>query len=283
MPETQPNITPVILAGGAGRRLRPLSGPSRPKPFLRVFGGQSLLQQAALRVDVFQAPIIVTSKAYGQRALEDLCEIDMQPSKIILEPCARSTAPAIAMAALEVGVDDIMLVMPSDHYVADNQVFQAAVMRAAKMAQDGGVVMIGARASKPSNRYGYIQCAQDGAVERFVEKPNAAQARVLLREGGVFWNTGVFAASGATLLEMFAQHAPEILAACRAAHEAAMRSGIFCEPDYMAFSQSPSEAIDRAIMEKVSGARLVALEARWSDVGVWSELLSVKFGTLFNR
>lgn len=272
-------ITPVILAGGAGTRLRPLTSETRPKPFLKLFGAQSLLQDTALRVygDGFGPPVVVTSKNYGEHVLRGLDDIGIRPRSIILEPASRSTAPAIAQAAVSMAADDLLLVMPSDHYIDDVVAFQNTVKAAADVAMSQDIpVLLGVRPARPSRRYGYIECDADGRVLGFFEKPDMRDAKSLFHKDNMFWNTGVFVVKASALLSLFQEFALEIHDCAVAAHEKSMRSGVFYEPDFFEFVKAPSISIDYSIMERVSFARLLIFDGYWSDVGCWGSFVKTK-------
>ncbi|MGB0719946.1 MAG: sugar phosphate nucleotidyltransferase, partial [Bdellovibrionales bacterium] len=179
--DPQAEITPVILAGGEGRRLRPLTSPDRPKPFLKLFGGRSLLQATALRCAGFGPPVVVCAKRYGGRALQDFDDIHVKPKRIVLEPVARSTAPALALAALGLDADAFMLVCPSDHVIGDSDAFIRGERAAGRAAGGDHIAFLAVRPDRAATRYGYIRCkpAKNGVhdVLCFTEKPDVRRAK----------------------------------------------------------------------------------------------------------
>jgi mannose-1-phosphate guanylyltransferase len=273
-------ITPVILSGGSGTRLWPLSRTGRPKQLLPLTHDETMLQLTARRADDpvrFAPPIIVASAAHADEIEEQLLGIGVMPSALILEPAARNTAPAIALAALAGAPDELLLVMPSDHVIADVSAFRAAIDAAAWLAEEGWMVTFGIEPQSPETAYGYIKAGEllrDGAhrVERFVEKPDRATAEAYLAEGCYVWNGGIFLFRADTFLAALEAHAPAIAAAARAATAAASRERLRLYPDSEAFAASPSESIDYAVMEKAGQVAVVPVDMGWSDVGSWDAL-----------
>jgi mannose-1-phosphate guanylyltransferase len=269
-------ILPVILSGGSGTRLWPLSTGERPKQFLPLTGNATLLQETAARVadpDLFEAPLIVASAAHAELIEEQL----QGQSTLILEPAARNTAPAIALAAITAPADQLLLVMPSDHLIGNPLEFVTAVTTAAAPAREGWLVTFGVRPSRPDTGYGYIRRGEalaPGIFEgrEFVEKPDRTTAERYLDDGGYDWNAGIFLFRADSYLKALADHAPDILAAAQAAVDGAKRDGSRLHPDSASFSRSPSVSIDYAVMEKAARFAVVPIATEWSDVGSWDAL-----------
>lgn len=272
---TTPSITPVILTGGSGTRLWPLSRAARPKQFLALTGESSMLEQTIARAGGarFGAPLLV-----GGAAQEDVLQLLAgSDAAIILEPEARNTAPAIALAALVLPPETPMLVMPSDQVIADVSAFEAAVEHAATLAARGWLVTFGIAPTGPETGYGYIQ--QGEALDehgfraaRFVEKPDRETAQGFLHEGGYHWNGGIFLFTAGRFLDALETHAPDILAAARAAYQAGHRDGAVHRPAAAAFAKAPATSIDYAVMEKAERVAVVPVSMGWSDVGSWDAL-----------
>jgi mannose-1-phosphate guanylyltransferase/mannose-6-phosphate isomerase len=278
------NLIPVILSGGSGTRLWPLSREGHPKQFLALAGEHSMLQATWLRVADLGggvAPLVVTNEDHRFMVAEQLRQAGCRPAAIILEPVGRNTAPAIAVAALQAvagGDDPLLLVLPSDHVIGDEAAFRAAVREAMPAARDGALVTFGIVPSAPETGYGYIKAAPgDGvrAVERFVEKPDADTARGYVDSGDYVWNSGMFLFRASRYLEELQRHRPDVLAACRAAFAGAVRDADFLRLDREAFAAGPADSIDYAVMEKTDAARVLAIDAGWSDVGSWAALWDV--------
>ncbi len=275
-------MIPVILCGGTGSRLWPLSREAYPKQFLNLAGSHTMLQATALRLhglENVQAPILVCNENHRFAAAEQLQEIDRAAQAILLEPCARNTAPAIALAALaaaESGDDPLLLVLPADHVVADTTAFQAAIASARPLAEDGHLVTFGIVPSSPETGYGYIRSgdAVGGGwkVAEFVEKPDLATAERYLASGEYNWNSGMFLFRATRYLEELGHHHPDMLEACRTAFAGAARDLDFTRIDADAFARCPSDSVDYAVMEKTESAAVVPMQAGWSDVGSWSAL-----------
>ncbi|MFN3388052.1 MAG: mannose-1-phosphate guanylyltransferase [Allosphingosinicella sp.] len=273
-------ITPVILCGGAGTRLWPLSRLDRPKPLVALGGEETMLQLTAARVaggEAFEAPVVVAGAEDADEIEAQLAAAGCPPALLIVEPCARSTAPAIALAALSAAPDALLLVMPSDHQVADAAAFRAAVAAAAPAARDGWLVTFGIVPDRPETGYGYI--AQGGALgggvfraARFAEKPDAETAHTWLAEGGWHWNAGIFLLRADAYVEALETHAPDILAAARAALAGGSRSGVRLVPGAEAFAAAPSASVDRAVMERSDRVAVAPVEMGWSDIGSWDAL-----------
>ena len=253
-----------------------MSTPERPKQFLALAGDQSLFQQTVARAndaDLFGQPLIVANARHA-----DLIEAQLgsTAATLILEPCARNTAPAIALAALEAG-NAPLLVMPSDHVVADPEAFMRAIQCALPLIDDGWLVTFGITPDGPETGYGYIRIGEgigEGVhrVECFMEKPDLAAAKAMLAEGQHAWNGGIFLFRADAFLGALAVHAPEILHAAQQAMAGAKRSGARIMPDETAFAASPSESIDCAVMEKADRVAVVPVSMGWSDVGSWDAL-----------
>ena len=276
-------MIPVILSGGSGTRLWPLSREAFPKQFLALVGSDSMLQATWRRVAPLAsgAPIVVAGEAHRFMVAEQLREAGCDAATILLEPLARNTAPAIAAAALEAtreGDDPLLLVLPSDHAIADADAFRAAVRAASQAAESGALVTFGIVPTGPETGYGYIKAsAGEGvrAVERFVEKPDAATAAAYVASGDYAWNSGMFLFRASAYLAELERHQPAMLAACREALLRARRDVDFVRLDATAFAASPSDSIDYAVMEKTAHAAVLAIDAGWNDVGSWAALWQV--------
>jgi mannose-1-phosphate guanylyltransferase/mannose-6-phosphate isomerase len=271
-------IQPVILSGGSGTRLWPLSREAYPKPLLRLFGEHSLLQQTALRVDG-PPPIVVCNEEHRFISAEQLQEIGRAPRALILEPQARNTAPALTVAALEAargGADPVMLVMPADHLIRKPQGFHDALRAAAEHAAKGDFVVFGVKPDRPETGYGYIRGT--GVVEAFVEKPDVARAKEFVASGKYTWNSGMFMLRASCWQKLLARFAPDIAAAGDKAWSHAQRDGDFLRLEREAFLACRSDSIDKAVAERLAGAGgspqlvVVPLDAGWSDIGSWDAL-----------
>lgn len=277
-------IIPVILSGGAGTRLWPLSSPARPKQFLALAGERTMLQETALRAAdpaLFEPPLVIGGAGHAPLLTAQLAEIGPSPSALVLEPSARSTAPAIALAALAVDPDRLLLVMPSDHVVRDRAAFIAAVAAARPLAEQDWLVTFGIRPTHAETGFGYIRRGESiGAgvfrVDRFVEKPDAATAQSYLDEGCYDWNGGIFLFRAGRYLEALRSLAPAIWDAVSAAMDRVRPAGGEIRPDADSFAQSPSVSIDYAVMEKDDRVAVVPVEMGWSDIGSWDALHEVR-------
>ena len=280
-------ITPVILSGGSGTRLWPLSTDEKPKQFLDLIGTNSMFQMTLQRCEqkeLFEAPIIVGSARHEALANEQMREIGITPQAVILEPCARNTAPAIALAAIACkNPHGLMLVMPSDHVIGDVEKFRKAVEMSVPIARARWLVTFGIQPAGPETGYGYIQrgdpvvgSENSFAAKRFVEKPIREKAETMIAEGGYSWNAGIFLFRADTYLAALDQFAPEMLTAARSAMEKAERDGAKIHPDQECFARAPSDSIDYAVMEKAEKVALTPMDPNWSDVGSWDSLYQIK-------
>jgi len=271
-------ITPVILCGGSGTRLWPRSRAVKPKPFLPLVGRYTLFEESLRRASdrrLFGAPLIVT----GTKHLEHVeGQLEFAPDAgVIVEPAAKNTAAAIALAALRLPADQVMLVCPSDHYIGQVDAFAAAANAAARLARGGWLVAFGIAATAPETGFGYIRrgAAIDGdgyQVDRFVEKPDLERAMAFLAEGTYAWNGGIFAFRAGDFLKELGAHRPAILAAVTQAVEKGREEGHRFHPEPEAFAQVESESIDYAVMENTTRAAVVPAAMAWSDIGNWDAL-----------
>ncbi|WP_425230611.1 mannose-1-phosphate guanylyltransferase/mannose-6-phosphate isomerase [Sphingomonas sp.] len=276
-------VIPVILSGGSGTRLWPMSRAERPKQLLALTGDDTMLQLTAQRVagEAFGAPIVVANDRHADMIDAQLAAIGIMPQVVVLEPVGRNTAPAIALAALAAGGgEEALLVMPSDHVIADVPAFHAAVARALPLVADGWLVTFGITPDTPETGYGWIQrgaALTDGVfrVQRFVEKPPLDRAEAMLAAGDHDWNGGIFLFRADLYLQALGQHAPAILTAAEDAMCAASREGVRVRPSAAAFAASPDESIDYAVMEKAERVAVVPVAMGWSDVGSWDALHAI--------
>lgn len=284
--QATPAITPVILSGGAGTRLWPLSRSMYPKQFIPGLNGAdaSLLNQTLTRLPMdhgFAAPRVICNNAHRFLVKDEGERAGVKPRSIILEPVARNTAPAIAVAALDAAKDDpatILVVMPSDHVIRDVAAFQAAVRTAATIASLGRIVLFGIKPSSPNTGYGYIQRGavlggtQAFEVASFREKPDAITAEGYVANGDFFWNSGIFVFRADAMIEELERLQPDILSAAKAAFEKAEPDLEFLRLATSAFQAAPSISIDYAVLEKTKRAAVLPLDIGWSDLGSWSSL-----------
>ena len=273
-------IVPVVLCGGSGTRLWPLSRSHLPKQFLPLVSERTMLQETAARLRGLadaQAPIAIANDEHRFLIAEQLREISCAPQAILLEPAGRGTAPAAAAAALLLpDRTSVMLVLAADHAITDLPRFHAAIGSAVKLASQGAFVVFGITPSSPHTGYGYIkQGAPKGdafVVDRFVEKPDLGTAQRFLAEGGYFWNSGIFVFRADRYLAELERHRPDVVKQVKRAMAAAQRDVDFVRPERDAFLAVPDDSIDRAVMERTRDAAVVPARFGWSDVGSWSAL-----------
>jgi mannose-1-phosphate guanylyltransferase/mannose-6-phosphate isomerase len=292
-------VTPVILCGGSGTRLWPLSRTGFPKQFLCLTGNESLFQQAAQRLaalgnESFQvaSPVIVSGEDHRFLASEQLREVGIALGTALLEPAGRNTAPALTLAALTAvqnGQDPVLVVTPADQTIANPAAFTAAVQQAIGQADQGNIVILGVTPDKPETGYGYIRtdegrssppCAIPLQVLSFVEKPKQTTAEGYLQQGGFYWNAGMFVLKASVWLAAIEQFAPAILQSTRTAWDARKTDGVFVRPGQAEFEAIPSESVDYAVMEHCPGSafpiQMVPLDAGWSDLGAWDAVWQVQ-------
>jgi mannose-1-phosphate guanylyltransferase / mannose-6-phosphate isomerase len=296
-------IQPVILCGGSGTRLWPLSREQHPKQLLAFNGDSlSLLQHTVRRLDGLAIgptpparPIVLANEAHRFMVADQLRVAGVQPAAVILEPAGKGTAPALTLAALHAVAEDdpILVVMPSDHVISGGAAFHEAVLRGAALAAEGCMVAFGVPPESPETGYGYIRTAEElhpgrtpsaHAIGAFVEKPDAETARRYVDSGTYLWNSGMFLVRCSVWLETLSRLRPEMLAACEGAHGQGARDGVFYRADAQAFATCPQDSIDYAVMERLGAQRarnggpagvVVSLEAGWSDVGAWDALWKI--------
>jgi mannose-1-phosphate guanylyltransferase/mannose-6-phosphate isomerase len=294
MPMSAIDLQPVIIAGGSGTRLWPLSRATYPKQFLALHGKLSLFQHAAQRLqaladaDIQVAGLcVVGNEDHRFLVLDQLAGLRLPQATVLLEPAGRNTAPAMTLAALQAtqqGRDPVLVVTPADQSIGDEAAFVAALQRAVRAASGGAFVILGVSPDRPETGYGYIRCERatqgEMKVARFVEKPDAATAQRYLDEGGYYWNSGMFVVRASVWLTALSQFRPDILATTRAAWDSRSVDASFVRPDQALFAAIPSESVDYAVMEKCPAAaefdiRMVPLAAAWSDLGAWDAVWQV--------
>ncbi|MGZ8136079.1 MAG: mannose-1-phosphate guanylyltransferase/mannose-6-phosphate isomerase [Methylococcaceae bacterium] len=277
-------MIPVILSGGSGTRLWPLSRSQYPKQFLPLASEHTMVQDTLLRlegIEGLKAPIAVCNEDHRFIMAEQLWEIDAKPAAIILEPMGKNTAPAVAMAALTAeSEDDVLLVLPADHVISNLVVFHNAIEQAKLLAMQGFLVTFGILPTEPETGYGYIKrdtLTQGDAynVAAFVEKPDAETAKQYLQTGDYFWNSGMFAFTAGSFLRELEKFNPKMLSVCKQALKVAKIDMDFIRLDKAIFSTCPSDSIDYAVMEKTDKAVVIPLDAGWNDLGSWSALWDI--------
>ncbi len=279
-------IFPVILCGGSGTRLWPVSRKATPKQFGKLIGRESLFQSAARRVSggAFEAPVVVTGDPFRFTIVEQLADIETAAGAILIEPEGRNTAPAVLAAALWIRAQSpsaLMLVMPADHQIPDSRAFQLAVRAAAPRALAGDLITFGILPTHAETGYGYLELApgarttadQPQPLNRFVEKPDAARAAEMVASGQYLWNAGIFLFSVDAIIAAFARHAPEMRTAVAASVAAAKPDLSFVRLDPKAWQDVASISIDYAIMEKAENLSVMPFAAGWSDLGVWASVM----------
>ena len=285
-------VKPVILSGGSGTRLWPLSRQLYPKQLLPLVGDKTLLQDTIIRLanfpNVSDTVTVICNDAHRFLVAEQLLEINVKADALLLEPVGRNTAPALTLAAIanrESGHDDILLVMPADHVIQDTKIFQMILSEGSKLASQDMLVTFGIVPTKAETGYGYIKqgtLIEDGSfiIDQFIEKPDEVNAQKYLDSGDFLWNSGMFMMKSSIWLQQIEQHAPEILSACEKAYADGKKDLDFYRIDEEAFTACPSDSIDYAVAEKMvsdanTKAAVVRLDAGWSDVGAWAELWNI--------
>lgn len=282
-------IIPVILSGGSGSRLWPLSRELYPKQLLPLVNEYTMLQNTAQRscsIAEIDSPIVVCNEEHRFMVAEQMRQIGVAPAAIVLEPVGRNTAPAVAIAALQAmvaGQNPLLLILPADHVINDEDAFLKAVEIGKVSAEKGKLVTFGIVPTGPETGYGYIKAGRATelssvsafVVDSFVEKPDRATAERYLACGDYFWNSGMFIFSAQRFLEELERFAPQMLDACRHAHASSVCDSDFIRLDAEAFACCPSDSIDYAVMEKTADAVVIPLDANWSDVGSWSALWEI--------
>jgi mannose-1-phosphate guanylyltransferase/mannose-6-phosphate isomerase len=269
------NITPVILCGGSGTRLWPLSRKSFPKQFVPLIGNKSLLQLTLERVSLLSNTVICVASDEHRFLVAEAMQASKVQGTVLLEPVARNTAAAMAIAALCAKPEDLLLFCPSDHHIPDAAAFALMIKQGLAAAQAGAIVTFGISPTFPSTAYGYIlrgSVRSDGAfkADGFSEKPAQDKAEALLLSGSALWNAGIYLCSAQTLLQALQQHAPDILESCKPAMQAAEHDGNFVRPQQQAFESCRSESIDYAVMEHHDNVAVLPFAGAWSDVGSWN-------------
>jgi mannose-1-phosphate guanylyltransferase/mannose-6-phosphate isomerase len=281
------DVVPVVMAGGSGTRLWPLSRAGYPKQFLVLSGNTSLFQQAVARLRglagnglTIEAPLIVGNEEHRFLVLDQLRELDTEPAAVLLEPAGRNTAPAVTLAALQAqqdGADPVLVILSADHAIPDEAAFTEALRGAVAMAAEGAIVVLGIRPERPETGYGYIR-ADGPRVAQFVEKPDLATAEKYVASGAYYWNAGMFVLKASVWLDALERFRPDIAAASRVAWAARSSDAPFVRPGKAEFLAVPSESVDYAVMEKCPGTldiRMQPLDAGWNDLGAWEAVWQV--------
>ena len=293
------SVIPVILSGGSGTRMWPLSRKQYPKQLLKLTGGEyTMLQETINRVQQFEAPIIVCNEDHRFMVAEQCHSIGIKPSAIILEPVGRNTAPAIALAALEAkkqNSEAIIAVFPADHVIENQQAFEQSLSTAIEAAKQDKLVTFGIVADQPETGFGYIKAVGEASaqqnnrppelvsgsnplvlpVEKFVEKPNLQTAQQYIESGDYYWNSGMFVFKAAVYLQALEEANPQIITSCNNALEKAQNDLDFVRIDKTSFEQCPDDSIDYAVMESADNVVVVPMDAQWSDLGSWSALWDI--------
>lgn len=291
------DVQPVVMAGGSGTRLWPLSRAQHPKQFLVLYGKHSLFQQAAMRVDglgaadvrIAGAPLVVGNDEHRFMILDQLRELKLTESTLLLEPTGRNTAPAMTLAALQAtegGADPVLVVTPADQTVTDEAAFTAALQQAVRVAANGAFVILGVPPDRPETGFGYIRSTPGAQgtealrVAQFVEKPDQPTAQRYLEDGSFYWNSGMFVVRASVWMKALERFRPDIAEATRAAWAERSIDGRFVRPGQAAFERIPSESVDYAVIEKCPESaefdiRMVPLHAGWSDLGAWDAVWQV--------
>jgi len=274
-------VVPVILSGGSGTRMWPYSRSMYPKQFLPLVGENSMLQETILRLEGEVNPVIVCNENHRFMVAEQLRSVNVNAHSILLEPVAKNTAPAIALAALQIlekGQDDVMLVLPADHVILNHEAFLSGLNIAEKKAKEGSLVTFGIVPTYAETGYGYIRAGEGDnsrIISEFLEKPDSSIAQRYIDSGDYFWNSGMFMFKASTYLNAIEQFSPDIFNACKKAMSSKKEDLDFVRVNKDAFSVCPSDSIDYAVMEKTESGVMVPLDAGWSDVGSWASLWSV--------
>ncbi len=275
------DICPVILSGGSGTRLWPLSREYYPKQLLALTGERTLLQETGHRLDGIEnvlPPIVVCNEEHRFLVAEQLRQVNVIPSSIVLEPVGRNTAPALALAAMSLLANDndpVMLVMPADHVIPDVATFQSVVKEGVKLAAEGRLVTFGIVPDSPATGYGYIKKGAGTGVDAFVEKPDPETAKSYIDSGDYFWNSGLFMLKASVWMEELRRFRSDIAFAIEKAFESGSADQDFFRADKEMFRNCPSDSIDYAVMERTDRASVLPLSAGWSDIGAWSSLWEV--------
>ncbi|MBL4618116.1 MAG: mannose-1-phosphate guanylyltransferase/mannose-6-phosphate isomerase [Robiginitomaculum sp.] len=280
----KPIIVPVIMSGGAGTRLWPMSRQAMPKQLHAVFGQNTLLQETAIRVPTdagFTNPIVICAAAHTEQVQQQLSAISVNPAQLITEPCPRNTAPCAAIAAMAVkkqfGADTLVLLLAADHVIADPVEFRSIVHKAAETAANGHIVTFGPKPTSPETGYGYLLAGNNIAdqvcqLDKFVEKPDIETAKNYLQDGRYLWNSGMFLFKAQTMLDEIFNHRPKIHKAATTAWNQSRIVDNHLLLDETAFAACPSESVDNAVMENTNLGAVIALDAGWSDIGSWAAI-----------